>query len=92
MEKLFTKTKKETEETTAQSQLTKREPEKEAAPAPKRTRKVRKRLKPEERLKSSQFRLLNQFLYENPSEAAVDLFSKRKEDFEVYHQGFANQI
>ena len=35
---------------------------------------------------------MNQFLYENPSEAAVDLFSKRKEDFEVYHQGFSNQI
>lgn len=85
MEKLFTKSKKDSDKETTNSQLTKREPENEGGAVQKRKRKVKKRLKPEERLKSSQFRLLNQFLYENPSEAAVDLFSKRKEDFEVYH-------
>ncbi len=68
MEKLFSKPK---------SSLQKRPPTKG------KHQKEKKKLRPEERLKSSQFRLLNEFLYTNSSKIAVEYFQKRKDDFNV---------
>ena len=80
MEKLFTKTKKETN-------LKKRAPTGTDA-SPNKFKKKRKygsgkRWKPEQRLKASQFRMLNEFLYTHDSSAAVEYFKNRKEDFTI---------
>ena len=42
-----------------------------------------RRLRPEEKLKSSQFRLLNEFLYTNDSKTSQEYFKKRQNDFEI---------
>lgn len=45
----------------------------------------------EEKMKSSKFRMLNEMFYTTHSNKTGNYFKKNKEDFQLYHEGFANQ-
>jgi ribosomal RNA-processing protein 8 len=45
-----------------------------------------------EKLQGSSFRMLNELLYTQGSEAAFEHFQENPEDFEQYHEGYAHQM
>lgn len=45
-----------------------------------------------EKLKGAKFRWLNEILYTNKSNKALQLFQNEPEFFEIYHQGFRKQV
>lgn len=49
-------------------------------------------LKMKDKLAGAQFRWINERLYTTPSESAVAMFGEKPEYFDIYHQGFRNQV
>ena len=91
MEKLFTSKKpsKPSEAKQDSKLLSKRKPNKgkplfsDSGKNKGKGKKKRRKLRPEEKLKASQFRLLNEFLYTNSSKTSQEYFQKRQADFKV---------